>query len=139
MIDDEIDVQADAGLVQFAGEAFEAFLRSVKRWAPWSSEIEAIIDVISHAEITLIGPEWRRKPDKAVPGKKQIGDPLLNGLIRRLEPLEDRWRRFVGCKRRNGEKRGQQWRTQSCVPRRDSSRRPLIDRTRVEMSLDPAG
>jgi broad specificity phosphatase PhoE len=47
VIDDEIDVQADASAVQLAGERFESVFSSVECRTPRSPEIEAIIDVIS--------------------------------------------------------------------------------------------
>src|SRR2546427_10453528 len=95
MVDDKIDVQTKSGTVQHSRQCFQTVLRSVKRWPAGLAEIEAIVHIVADAKITLISPERRRHPHKTIPGKEEIGSSLLDGLIGRLEPLQNRGRRFV--------------------------------------------
>src|SRR6266511_1963667 len=101
-------MQAQVGPMQNKSNSLQAFLGAVQGGTPRPSEIETVIHVVANAEVALVGAVGRRQPDKAIPGHEQVRSAFLDRVIRGLEPLEDRRRRFVHryCRKGAAEK---QW------------------------------
>lgn len=115
----EVDVQAQPGAVNQAPERLQALFRAIQRRPARPSQIESVVDVVSNAEVALVGAERRREPDKPVAGDKDVRHARLDGSIRGLEPLENRRGRFIDPGRRAHPVTGQQNRD-----RRDCDREP---------------
>ena len=92
MVHDEVDVQILARAAERIGKFFKALFGTVERRFVPLAQVEAIVHVVPHGVVTRVTAVGRWGPDSTIAGLKEIGCTIDHGVVRGLEPLEDRCR-----------------------------------------------
>ena len=77
-------------------QRFQAGFGAIKCRVAGAAQIEAIVDVVADRLVAGVGPAGRGSQELTVAGVEQIGHPVFDCLVARLEELQDCRRRDIG-------------------------------------------
>ena len=95
VIQDPVDVNVDPGGVEDFDGLLQSRLGAIQRRTVGGSEIETVVGVVADREISDVGSTGRGQPNPAISDFEDIRCTVLDGLIGRIEDLDQR-----GCRLR---------------------------------------